>query len=310
MVFAQLNALFAGVLFATGGIVVDKVPPVRFAALMYLITAPVNTLWWWLTRRGYLPRIHPRPEGSGRRFTRHDALWVGIHSLCSVAGIALLWAGMARLETAVGSLLSRLEVVVAVMLGLAWLGERLSRPQWLGLIVTLAGAAIIRWTVLAGEPLGFLLLVLSALSFGLAEVTGKVAVRTVPVPKLVLIRGWVMLLCLVILAQALEPGWQSLTPTLWGLTVLSAFLGPVLSRNSYMLALSYLPVSLVVLLNQTQPLYAALAAYLMRGEVPSRQTCLGGLVLLIGVAVLAWRHIDGARRRALGPSQATGGSSP
>ena len=306
LVYAQLNALLAGLAFATGDCVVDVISGVRYAALAYLIAAPVNTILWSLTHAGVLPKLHA--EGTGGASAKMPAgawLWLIVHSLCSVGGIAFLWSGMALVDAAIGSLLSRLELVVAVVLGLFWLGERFSRLQWLGLALTVAGVIYMRWTVLAGEPLGFIYLLSAALMFGLAEVTGKVALQTIPVHRLVLIRAWLMLLVLGAITLTFEHHWTPLTPALWGWLIASALLGPVLSRNSYMLALSFLPVSLVVLLNQTQPVYAAAAAFLIKGDVPAPQTYAGGLAILLGIAVLAWGQLN---RRAADQPASTGAS--
>ena len=63
-------------------------------------------------------------------------------------------------------------------------------------------------------------------------------------------------------------------------------MGPVLARNFYMLSLSYLPVSQVVLLNQAQPLYAALVGFWLRSEIPAPLFYLGAAGIILGNLVL------------------------
>ena len=63
-------------------------------------------------------------------------------------------------------------------------------------------------------------------------------------------------------------------------------MGPVIARNSYMLSLSYLPVSQVVLLNQTQVLYAALVGFILRAEIPQSLFWAGAAAIVLGNVVL------------------------
>ncbi|MCH7471713.1 EamA family transporter [bacterium] len=287
ILFAQLNALCAGLSFATGLQVTDHIPVIRFVALMYLITAPANLLWWWSTHADLTRKLHAEDSGlAALPFDVKGMLWLAFHTASSVAGIFWLWVGIAQVGAAVGSLLSRLEIVVAIVLGLWLLRERFSKRHWLGFAFTLCGMAVIRWTVIPEQQAGFVYLLLGAAAFGLAEFSGKVAVKYVPVPRLVLIRAWIMAACLVLLWWRLDPGWTPLSSETWLWLVLSAVLGPLLARNNYMLALSYLPVSQVVLLNQAQPIYAALGGWLLRAEAPAWQLYLGGAAIILGNAVL------------------------
>ena len=72
------------------------------------------------------------------------------------------------------------------------------------------------------------------------------AVKFTPVPRLVLIRGWIMMAVLTANWLIRLPGWEPLSLETWLWLIARAILGPVLARNNYMLALSYLPVSQVV----------------------------------------------------------------
>ena len=301
ILFAELNALLGGVMFVTGHQVTDYMEPVRFAALMYLVIAPFNTIWWWLTHIGVVRPFHAAEHAHHNTpFNARAVLWLIVHSLCSVGGIVLLWMGMARMESAVGSMLSRLEVLVAIAIGILFLRERLTRRHWLGFALTIAGLLLLRWTVLSGEALGFVYLVCGATFFGMAEASGKLAVKYTPVPRLMLLRAWLMLLCLAGLWWLMAPGWPQVPLAIWGWLVLSALLGPLLSRNCYMLALSYLPVSSVVLLTQAQPVYAALAGVLIRSEFPALTAYAGGTLIILGNVLLIL-----ARDRSPDPARGT-----
>ncbi|MCC7478248.1 DMT family transporter [bacterium] len=287
LLWTQGNALLAAANFVLGKFILGWLGAWRFSALVYLIAATVNTIWWYLSDRHVMPQLQASGTGikASETSTRRWAYILG-HCLFSASGVILLWLGIDLVPSHVAAILSRVEALVGIGLGLWWLGESFSGRQWLGVAITAAGVALIRWAALSGEALGFALLLGAAISLGLAQVLGKQALRSVAIPRLVLIRGW--LLCAVFLAGwwIVEPGPISLDWKQWAWIVVSALIGPVFARNAYLLALSYLPVSQVVLFNQTQPLYAVLIAMLLLHEYPGLLTIAGALVIVSGLAVV------------------------
>ncbi|MCB1218830.1 EamA family transporter [bacterium] len=310
ILFAQLNALCAGLHFAAGvqplnqlkqQCVSDIAAGMMIAAMYYLVAAPVNTLWWGLTRIGWIPRIGRQPSEAPSSSGGSGLLYSTLHILFSALGISLFWMGMLHATTAIAAVLSRMEIVFVIVLGFLLLRERFSHWQWIGFALTLSGILLIRGTSLQGETRGILLLLASAFSFAVSLVAGKLAMRYVSVQLLMLVRSWCMaaILCL---------GWFLLWPQLPSLdisnlllVILSALSGPFLARNNYMLAVSYLPASQVVLLNQAQPLYAALLGFLLNAEIPGRMVYLGGLAIIIGniVLILARERADTAAGSAV-----------
>lgn len=295
LLFAQLNAFFAGMSFVTGQMVTDHMPPLRFTALMYLIAVPVNLAWWWASQRGWLPRLDAPDTGvhtsdmPARRSLRHSShgyRWLLAQSIFSALALNFMWLGMARTDAAVGALITRCELLVAIALGMLLLRERFSRGEWIGFGLSLLGVFALRITVLQGEALGFLYLALGAVFWGLTEVTGKLLIRHMPVAMAMPLRAALMAPMLCACWWIKAPGWTPLDPALGFWLVIAALLGPVLSRNCYMLAISYLPVSQVVVLNQTTPLYSAAGEWLLRAVWPSLQTLAGGAAIVLGNMLL------------------------
>jgi drug/metabolite transporter (DMT)-like permease len=295
ILFAQLNAFAGGTMMAAGKEVTAVLEPQKFIALMYMILVPVNTVWWLLTHYGVIGKAHADDEAHHQPMTGRGVGWLLGHTLASVLGIIGLWEGLALADSAVGSLMSRIEVVVAIILGMLFLSERFTRAHWLGFGLTIVGMVVVRWTSLSGDATAFTWLVLGAIAFGFAEYTGKVAVRYIPVPRLVLLRGWLMMLALTAVWWIRMPGWPVLPAAIWGWLVFSALMGPVLARNSYMLSLSYLPVSQVVLLNQTQVLYAAVVGFILRTELPAALFWAGAAAIVLGNVVLVLARERGRR---------------
>jgi drug/metabolite transporter (DMT)-like permease len=293
ILFAQLNALCAGSMMAigkevTGEHLPNPLEPQVFVALMYLIVGPVNTVWWLLTKYGLIRNLHrSEKEHEQRAMTFRGIGWMLLHTTASAIGIIGLWEGLSRASSAAGSLLSRTEVVIAIILGMMFLGERFLRRHWWGFALTVVGLVLVKWGDIQLDWVAFAWLMLGAVGFGASEFTGKVAVKYWPAPRLVMVRGWLMAAILCANWWLQYPGWPThLTAEMWLWLVVSALLGPVLARNNYMLALSFLPVSQVVLLNQAQPLYAAVVGFVLRGEIPLPLFYLGAVAIVAGNIVL------------------------
>jgi drug/metabolite transporter (DMT)-like permease len=306
LLFAQLNAMFAALSFVTGQMVTDHMPPLRFTALMYLIAVPVNVGWWLASRQGWLPRMDAADTGvhtglaRPRRSLRHSShgyRWLIAQAVCSALALDCMWLGMSRTSAAIGSLITRCELLVAVALGMLFLRERFVKGEWLGFALSLVGVFGLRLTAFHGESWGFVYLALGAVFWGLTEVSGKLLLRHMPVHTAMPLRAALMapMLCLCWWLKA--PGLDPLPGGIWAWLVAAALLGPVLSRNCYMLAISYLPVSQVVVLNQTTPLYAAVSELLLRSIVPGWQTALGGVFIVLGNILLV-RAKSGVKQQA------------
>lgn len=295
ILFAQLNALCAGMHFAAGVLPLgqisrqtssDIVAGIVIAAMYYLVAAPTNTLWWALTKLKFIPAIGRQPEQSPGRISARGLGLSLVHIVCSTLGIALFWMGMQHASTAVAAVLSRLEILFVIVLGFTFLRERFSHWQWLGFALTLSGIMLIRGTRIDGDLRGITILLLSAICFAIALVAGKLAMRHVSVQLLMLVRAWMIAACLCVTWYLIWPHLPQLDNDGWFWLIVSALSGPFLARNNYMLAVSYLPASQVVLLNQAQPVYAAILAWLLNAEIPGIMVVFGGMAIILGNVVL------------------------
>ncbi len=295
ILFAQLNALCAGLHFAAGVLPLSQISRqtdsdisagIVIAAMYYLVAAPTNTIWWGLTKLGVIPAIGRQPDEERKRIDASGITLSLVHIIASAVGIAFFWMGMQHASTAVAAVLSRLEILFVIVLGFVFLRERFSQWQWLGFACTLAGILLIRSNPINADMRGIALLLLSATSFAVALVVGKLAMQRVSVQWLMLVRSWMMASVLCLAWFMLWPQIPALDGSGWLWLVISALAGPFLARNNYMLAVSYLPASQVVLLNQAQPIYAALLAFILSGQVPGAMVYLGGLAIIIGNIVM------------------------
>ena len=308
ILFAQLNALCAGLHFAGGVLPLGQISRqtqndisagIVIAALYYFVAAPTNTLWWGLTKLGIMPAIGRQPLHEPKSVNTRGVILSLVHILCSALSIALFWMGMQHATTAIAAVLSRLEILFVIVLGFLWLRERFSQWQWLGFAFTLTGILLIRSAPVDGDLRGITILLFSALSFAIALVAGKLAMQYVSVQLLMLVRAWLMALCLGLAWLLLWPHFPQLDHSGWLWLVISALSGPFLARNNYMLAVSYLPASQVVLLNQAQPIYAALLGWLLNAEVPANLALLGGMAIILGNIVLILARDNSSPEKAV-----------
>jgi len=220
---------------------------------------------------------------------------VSLKGWLSLAGIASLtffgyWTfflAIERLDPTVASFISRIETLVTILIGMAFLGERLGRREAAGGCLVIAGVVLVRYV--AGIKLsdGLFLSLVSAVLWGTSEGLAKIVVRSVP--PILFTWGRSVLLCPAYLIAAACSGDGVVIPAapgVWLGVVCVAVSGPVLGRFFYMKSLSLIPVTKTALIMQLQPLWVALTAALALGNTPSLRECAGGVLIVAGCMVL------------------------
>jgi drug/metabolite transporter (DMT)-like permease len=179
------------------------------------------------------------------------------------------------------------------------LGERLSLRELGGLAVGFGGALLIvtngrfsAETVFLPSTAGDFLVFLSTITWALYSILGRRALRELGSRRAttsVITLGTMMLLPFFIH----ERGWEALpalSPTGWGAIV---FLGIGASVVGYILwfaALDRLPTTRVASLLYLEPIVTLFAAMLVLGEQVRPATTAGGLLILLGVAIVQMPH--------------------
>jgi drug/metabolite transporter (DMT)-like permease len=236
------------------------------------------------------------------RLSRQD--WI----LAVVAGVFLaahFWSWIASLDlTTVSSsvvLVSTQPVFVALLSG-ALLGEAATRRQWAGIIVAVAGAAVIAWGdfALGGTALlGDLLALAGALFVSVYYVVGRRLRLMVDLWWYVGIIYGIAALVLVV-AALVTPGVEL---TGYGrqdwLVFLALAAGPMmLGHTAVNYALRYVRAYVANLAILGEPIGATLIAWLLPAiaEVPGPQTLVGGVLILSGIALTMTRPARVATR--------------
>jgi drug/metabolite transporter (DMT)-like permease len=238
------------------------------------------------------------------RLTRGDL------ALAGAAGIFLalhFWSWIASVDlTSVSSsvvLVATQSVFVALLSG-AFLGERATRRQWIGIVVAVGGAAVIAWGDfgLGGRALlGDGLALAGAVFVSIYYVIGRRLRQQLDLWWYIFIIYGIAALTLVT-AIVLAPG-VPLTgfPARDWLVFAALAAGPMmLGHTAVNYALRYVRAYVANLALLGEPIGATLIAWLLPAiaEVPGPQTLVGGLLILTGISVTL------VRPRSRGPEPA------
>ena len=235
--------------------------------------------------------------GTIRRLSGRD--WIlGILSGAFLAGHFWSWIASLSYTTVASSVvLVNTQPIFVALLSVAFLGERPTGRQWLGIGVAVAGAAVIGWGDFAGGPeplLGDLLAVAGAVFVSLYYVIGRrLRQRLALWDYIAVVYG--VAAAILLGATAALPG-VAVTgyPVTDWLVFLALAAGPMMiGHTGVNYALRYIPAYVANLALLGEPIGATLLAWWLPGirERPSAQLVLGGALVLAGIGL-------GVRRRS------------
>lgn len=278
--YATASALTGAIMLTASKLVLGTLSPIELAGLVYPL-ATILLAAWMHFGIGWRPLRSLRLTG---------LRWIGAISFFYILATWGFWEALALLEPSVHSLLNRMQVVPAVLLGVWVLGERFGRREALGGLLLVAGVLLIRRTGGVNMDRGFLLLVGSSCCYAVSEVLAKRAVAVIDPLALTWCRNLAASLAFGALCLARGPfSPLAHSGTVWiGLLIVAAS-GPVVSRVFYYRALQHIEVSKATLVGQTQPLWVSLLAIGFLDAHLAWSEWVGGGIIFAGCALLVWR---------------------
>ncbi|MCX2560628.1 EamA family transporter [Acetobacter farinalis] len=253
-------------------------PPIPLAAARYALAA-IIVLVWCVYTRPMLPRMRDLP-----RFIVCGAVGIALYNILFNVGEQTVSAGAAGLLISFSPLIAAIIAVVAM-------GERLSVWGWVGSLVSFCGVVL----VAQGQPGGL------TFGSGAADVLAAAfaaAVYNSVQKKLVVVYG-----ALTTTAYVLMVGAVLLTPWLgqavqdlragpvsgWGLVAQLAVFPAILGYGAWAYVVGRIGVArssgLLYLLSPT----TLLLAFLITAEIPSLLTLVGGAIIIAGVGLMNTR---------------------
>lgn len=264
---------------------IDHFPPIFFAALRFLVIAIPVLLFV------------PRPQVKMR--------WLLLYGIAfGFAQFAFLfWAMDAGLGTGLASLVLQSAAPLTVALGAAFLGERLTRTQAIGLAVAVGGMILIAIAegASATGPVPLLLGLLAGLCWAIGNIATRKARSTEPMKM----TAWMCLISTgpLFAASFAVEGTSGLTAlanaadthdgrlALVGL-LYTALAGTIIGTGIYVTLLGRYPAATVAPLSLMVPIVGFAVAWAALGETPGPLVITGGLIVIAGtlVAQRAPRH--------------------
>lgn len=198
---------------------------------------------------------------------------------------ATFW-GIAEAGAGLSAVLANTDPLFVAVLATIFLGERLVRVQWAGLVVGLAGAGLVVWEGAWPPALSTAALVVvgGALAWSVGTVVATRGVRAAGDP--LALAGWQMAVggaVLLLVGLIVEDATPPLGARELGLIVLLAAVGSALPLALFYVALVRAPASEVSAWFFLVPVVGVLSAWPLLGEAPTARLVLGMAAVSLGL---------------------------
>lgn len=202
------------------------------------------------------------------------------------------------MSAGIAALVLALQPLATAMLAAPLAGERVARVQWIGVVLGLAGVALVVWHkidihAMTAGALAAVLIALAAITAG--TLYQRIFCPTVDLRAASVVQFAASLLVLAPLAVAIENfevRWSWPMMAAIGFLVVFASIGAVNALHTLMRRGEATRVTSLLYLT---PIIAVALEWLMFGEQPSLLTAIGIAVTCAGVALVAWRPNRDAR---------------
>jgi drug/metabolite transporter (DMT)-like permease len=279
--FQRLQALFVTFLWSTSWVLIKfglkEIPPISFAGIRYTLAflTLIPAVWASATRRKEFRALRLSD------WLRLSLLGVVLYSLTQGAQFVAL----SFLPAVTLSLILSFSPAAVALFGAWFLGERLTRRQWIGVVGFLLGAAI--YFLPLGVPLQILGLVVAALgllSQSCASLLGRAVNRRGDLHPLVVTVVSMGVGSLLLLATGfVAEGVPRLDASGWGIVLWLAIVNTGLAFTIWNHTLRSLSAIESTLINNTMLVQIAILAWLFLGEPINAREAVGLLLAVIGV---------------------------
>lgn len=282
---AVWQALLVTVLWSSSWVLIKfglgNIPPLTFAGLRY--TLAFALLLPVLLRGGRLAEL--------RALSRRDLLFLFVLGLVYyTATQGLQFVGLSLLPANTLSLMLTLSSLTIALAGLWLLGERMRGLQWLGVLVSIAGALVYFGNIEGLAGLGLLVGVLAVLFNTAGAILTRSINRTAHISPLLVtvVSMGVGSLCLLLTGLLTETWaalrWQDVMIIFWLAAVNTAFAFTLWNHSQRILSAAQASV-----INNTMLIQIAILAWVFLGERPSTWQMMGMAVAAVGAVMVQLR---------------------
>lgn len=259
------------------------------AVLIRLAGAPALAVAFWRCALGAAVLLPPALL-MREKFPRGRDLWVGIASGVALGAHFGFWiSSLDYTSVAASVVLVSTQPVFVVLLAYLLFGERTSPLSFGGILLALAGTAVIAGDGSVGSAalFGNVLALVGAVTVAVYVLIGRSSrtggIGVLPYSVVVYSAAALTLLPVALFFEVELWGYSGETWLwLWAIT-----LGPqILGHTVFNWALGYVEASIVSATILAEPVFSALLAWLILSERPGAPTVLGGAVVLAGLFLL------------------------
>jgi uncharacterized membrane protein len=279
------SAFFAACATVTGKWNMEHISALLMSACIFSIASIIMTIFYIPGNFKSIAKITPR-----------GWLWLSCFTISSLLAIWLFWAGVRHIDPSLAAFLNRAEVLIAILLGMLFLGERFNKMETIGAIISILGIIVMRMTLRVEYSTGFWLVLLGSIFFGMTEFFSKMTVKHVEPIIAVYLRNLTMSILYWIIFTGGNTSIAGLEHVWLGVLALGIF-GPILSRMVYMMALARLELSKVAVISQSTPIFVILIAVALLGQLPTFREIVGGLFLSIGCLIMIFARYRSVEKK-------------
>lgn len=213
---------------------------------------------------------------------------IGLAGLFFAGDLAFWHWSITETSVANASLLATSTPIFVTLAAWAWLGERITRPFLVGLVLSLGGAAMLAGSSYQSAPghlTGDFYGIVTALFFSGYLLMVKRLRRTLSAAAIMAWSGIVTAAVLSFLNLAIGDTWIPVTLAGWAVLVALAVLSHAAGQGLIAHALARLPASFSAVALLSEPLFAAAIAWIVLNEAVTPLQGAGGVVILIGIII-------------------------
>lgn len=218
----------------------------------------------------------------------------GIFTACDLS----LWSSSLAFTTAANATFLGNTAPLWVALG-AWLifREKLTRRFWLGLVLTLTGAALIMGGDFLLQPhlgTGDLMASGAALFYASYLLSTQRARQHIDVVRYMWLIGAAASVTLAMINVLFRNSFLNYDVLTWLVFIATAIIVQIVGYTSFAYALGHLPARVVSPTQIGQPILTTILAIPLLGEIPNSLQALGGLIAVSGIFIVNQSHNAGS----------------
>ncbi len=204
---------------------------------------------------------------------------IGVSTIINYQAVAYIDAGTA-------AMLGKSTILFGLGFGIFWLGDRLSRLQIIGSAIAILGLVVITFQPGDFMRLGALLIISSTLLYSFHTALSKRYGQEMDLTNFFFYRLlFTSIVLLLIVGGTGNLGLPS-SPTAWLILIAAGTVDVVISRSLYYTALRRLNMSVFSVMLTAGPVAAVLWSFLLFQTFPTPQQLIGGVGVLLGVALV------------------------